>query len=307
MVASDRADQGKKKASVSLPAASATQRLGDGMPIGSTDRETGAVTDWRALYEDLVVQRQEERKQHALALRAHAEAESHYGEELTRRLYEKLQEQRKEERERYSQALRSLAAAEARYTEVKNALKDSEARAVRADVVAGQQEANFSKGIGLDMVGGLQVDHVTKLLAMDDVQFVSAAYVNLLGRSADPSGLHYYVSRLRIGTDKVEIIDQLYRSSEAAGHEITMGGLRPILRKFRLSRRPVIGWLFSIWHGRERREQQQAMLTNHLGRIASLLDRNPMSGSGSSSGAQALGHDDGMSHREKVIAMQIRP
>jgi O-antigen biosynthesis protein len=68
------------------------------------------------------------------------------------------------------------------------------------------------------------------LLSHQDEQFVFSAYRTLLGRSPDPDGLGYYLSRLRSGVEKIEIIAQLRLSKEGKSREVKIAGLEVLIR-----------------------------------------------------------------------------
>lgn len=74
--------------------------------------------------------------------------------------------------------------------------------------------------------------HVDDLLSYHDEDFVRAAYAALLGRAADADGLHHYVSKLRIGDDRREILATLYKSSEAKSFRGKIVGLEAEIRPF---------------------------------------------------------------------------
>ena len=79
------------------------------------------------------------------------------------------------------------------------------------------------------------------LLDYHDEAFVSAAYQTLLRRAPDAEGLAYYVRRLRRGVGKLQILDQIYRSSEAQICAVKLPGLEDALRRNRWHKLPVIG------------------------------------------------------------------
>ncbi len=55
-----------------------------------------------------------------------------------------------------------------------------------------------------------------ELLALEDTEFVERAYREVLGRAADPPGLRGYLERVRSGTTKRQVLDELRGSEEAA-------------------------------------------------------------------------------------------
>jgi len=79
------------------------------------------------------------------------------------------------------------------------------------------------------------------LLEAQDRDFVEAAYRLLLGRDADPGGLQFYLSRLRGGARKLQILQEMSTSDEALASRIELKGLRSALRWQRLKSMPLLG------------------------------------------------------------------
>jgi predicted SAM-dependent methyltransferase len=107
-----------------------------------------------------------------------------------------------------------------------------------------------TKGAGNEQFGsaagsapGSRTPDLQTLLNFQDIQFVEAAYWATLKRAPEPEGLTYYLTRLRSGARKLQILGELNSSEEArtAGSEIP--GLRAALRMQRLSRVPLLGRL----------------------------------------------------------------
>ena len=84
---------------------------------------------------------------------------------------------------------------------------------------------------------------LAELLALQNEDFVEAAYRTVLGREADPAGRSYYASRIRAGHSKLSVLYQLRNSRESRG-AAAVPGLRRALSRYRLGRLPVVGWLF---------------------------------------------------------------
>ncbi len=63
------------------------------------------------------------------------------------------------------------------------------------------------------------------LLALDDTEFVHAAYRALLGRDCDDTGLEHFTRRLRDGEDKRRLIADLALSDEGRRRHQTLPGL----------------------------------------------------------------------------------
>lgn len=87
----------------------------------------------------------------------------------------------------------------------------------------------------------LRADSLSELCAWDDVNFVRCAYVTILGRQPDPEGEAYFLSRIRRGHSKLEVLWQLRRSKDALGHDPGIAGLDKALKTAALSRHWLIG------------------------------------------------------------------
>lgn len=72
-----------------------------------------------------------------------------------------------------------------------------------------------------------------ELLSLHDEDFVRCAYLTLLGRSPDPSGLTHYVGLLRNGVAKGRIVAGIARSPEGKGKAATLPGLRETMWQHR--------------------------------------------------------------------------
>ena len=94
-------------------------------------------------------------------------------------------------------------------------------------------------------------ESLDELLGLADDDFVYCAFWTILGRGAEPGGYNYYVSRLRAGYPKLQILDQFARSAEGRAHDADFTGFRAMLRRYRRSRLPLIGWLFRYAYGLE--------------------------------------------------------
>jgi O-antigen biosynthesis protein len=83
----------------------------------------------------------------------------------------------------------------------------------------------------------LAVTSLADLLSHQDEQFIFSAYRTLLGRVPDPDGLSYYLTRLRAGIDKHEIVAQLRLSKEGKHRVIKLDGLEQLLRTHKRQKR----------------------------------------------------------------------
>lgn len=86
-----------------------------------------------------------------------------------------------------------------------------------------------------------------ELLAYHDSDFVHCAYITLLGRVPDIEGIRYYLGRLRSGYEKMSIIQQLVSSQEGMKYKANVAHLNSTLRYYRISKWPLIGYVFSLF------------------------------------------------------------
>jgi hypothetical protein len=72
---------------------------------------------------------------------------------------------------------------------------------------------------------------VDDLLGLDGVEFVRAAYRSVLGREADPAGLHDYATRLGAGAPKRQLIADLRCDPEGESFNAPLAGLDELVRQ----------------------------------------------------------------------------
>ena len=109
--------------------------------------------------------------------------------------------------------------------------------------------------------GGFQAENsLTTLLIKQDVEFIEAAYLSLLRRAADPQGRVYYLSRLRAGAPKMQLLVELSRSPEARAMGTELAGLREASRRIRWSQWPLLGRVVRTFVGLESTSETQARL-----------------------------------------------
>ncbi|VWD14258.1 rhamnosyltransferase WsaF family glycosyltransferase [Burkholderia contaminans] len=87
---------------------------------------------------------------------------------------------------------------------------------------------------------------VADLQKYDDEKFIATAYACILGRSPDPEGLQYYLSRLRSGVKKLEILKQLRTGQEGSSKVPCLVDLDDEISKFRRSKLPVLGAIHAL-------------------------------------------------------------
>jgi len=84
------------------------------------------------------------------------------------------------------------------------------------------------------------------LLSHHDESFIHCAYHTLLRRAPDPEGLRYYLLRVRAGISKVEILAQLYLSTEGKSRKVKIAGLDEAIRRHQLLKTPLLGALLRL-------------------------------------------------------------
>jgi FkbM family methyltransferase len=112
------------------------------------------------------------------------------------------------------------------------------------------------------------------LLQHQDGHFIQCAYMTVLKREPDPQGFDHYVGRLRGGDAKLQILSDLYSSSEAREIGASLPWLLRALRRHKLSRLPVIRLVLNSVSSRESTldlanrlrilEQKQFLLEQHI-------------------------------------------
>ena len=80
-----------------------------------------------------------------------------------------------------------------------------------------------------------------RLLALDDHDFVRAAYRTLLKREVDPSGERNYTELLQTGLDKVVLLGDMRSSEEGRRAGVVIPGLDAALRWRRIGRIALLG------------------------------------------------------------------
>lgn len=84
------------------------------------------------------------------------------------------------------------------------------------------------------------------LQELDDEALVRAAYHYLTGHPIEQERLAYYLTRLRGGEDRFDLLAAIHLSPEGQRHGASAPGLRRALLKRKLRRVPVIGRLLSL-------------------------------------------------------------
>jgi GT2 family glycosyltransferase len=76
--------------------------------------------------------------------------------------------------------------------------------------------------------------HVKELLNVDGEEFVHRAYVTVFRRLPDSDGLVHYLTELRSGVSKLDIVSRLRRSTEGRKYAYALSGFRSFVVKARL-------------------------------------------------------------------------
>ena len=89
-----------------------------------------------------------------------------------------------------------------------------------------------------------KAQNLAELLQYHDRQFIECAYLTLLGRHPDITGMKYYLGRLQSGVSKIQILDQILSSTEGKRSSANLPGLRTAIQRFKLSKIPLIKVFF---------------------------------------------------------------
>jgi hypothetical protein len=76
------------------------------------------------------------------------------------------------------------------------------------------------------------IQSLEEILKLHDEAFVKAAYVAILGRAPDPGGLENYLSQVRAGANKAQILGELARSPEGVAAMRGPHGMQHIRKKY---------------------------------------------------------------------------
>jgi GT2 family glycosyltransferase/glycosyltransferase involved in cell wall biosynthesis len=85
---------------------------------------------------------------------------------------------------------------------------------------------------------------IQALLALDDVTFVQAAYLTLLGRPADAAGQQHYLSAIDKGESRLKVLAHLRNSEEGRDRPLEVKGFDAAMRRLWWSELPLLGRLF---------------------------------------------------------------
>jgi len=102
----------------------------------------------------------------------------------------------------------------------------------------------------LDVVASTEItaaSDMTMILDNQGTDFIVCAYLTILRRRPDPSGLAFYLGRLRAGISKVQILGELYSSEEAKASGVSLLWLRRAIRRRKLTHLPLIGFVLRLF------------------------------------------------------------
>jgi hypothetical protein len=152
---------------------------------------------------------------------------------------------------------------------------------------------------------------IEALLELHDEAFVVKAYVAILGRTPDPGGLKNYLTQVRAGDDKVQILAELAQSPEGRMKSTEIRGLSKAIAEYRkrapsfwsrLYRRlagtamePTDRHLRVIDNQLHRLEQRLAQQTEQLGDLRTLV-LQMLSNSGSSDPVSFTSNNEDAAH-----------
>jgi len=95
---------------------------------------------------------------------------------------------------------------------------------------AAASNLQFTRSPNPGLPGTRDVGAVSELLALDDQAFVRQAFLILLGREADPTGLHDYTKRIRSGESKMQIIAEIHGGPEGRANGARIPGLAALFQ-----------------------------------------------------------------------------
>lgn len=95
-----------------------------------------------------------------------------------------------------------------------------------------KQKGKQKRSLGQIEEDTLPFSELERLLQLRDKQFVRGAYHLVLQRDSDPKGFSFYLSQLRRGVDKIQIVGQLRKSPEGQKLQEPYAGFDAELAKF---------------------------------------------------------------------------
>jgi glycosyltransferase involved in cell wall biosynthesis len=108
------------------------------------------------------------------------------------------------------------------------------------------QKKEIVMNMQLTQAKKVEIKNVDELLGLDGESFVCASYQALLGRHPDPQGLAYYLNRLKMGSNKLSVLCQMSKSTEAKIFENKILGLDVAIKFCKWCRFPFSAWMGSL-------------------------------------------------------------
>jgi glycosyltransferase involved in cell wall biosynthesis len=90
---------------------------------------------------------------------------------------------------------------------------------------------------------------LAQLVSHQDARFVQCAYETLLNRQPDNEGMRFYLSSVRAGTSKLEILSQIRLSPEGQAKHTDVAGLDEAIKRHRRRKLPILGALLRLFGG----------------------------------------------------------
>jgi FkbM family methyltransferase len=83
--------------------------------------------------------------------------------------------------------------------------------------------------------------NIQELMSYNDMEFIQCAYKTMLGRNADAEGMTYYLSKIRAGHAKQQLLAQIYLSKECQDFIQKRPKLKDNTKRFQWLKKPIIG------------------------------------------------------------------
>lgn len=108
------------------------------------------------------------------------------------------------------------------------------------------------KAININMAAGSNYSHT---LVNNDQNFIYLSYQKILGRAPDQESLEYFLERLQMDDSKIQILSQLYSLRIDRTFDSDLIDLNTVIKKYKISKYPLIGWIFRKFGGKKLKEQ----------------------------------------------------
>lgn len=129
--------------------------------------------------------------------------------------------------------------------------------------------------------GAMNNNHLERSQTLNEVYsysgayFVFNAFITLLNRIPDPEGHKIYTEQMILGVSKDEIIYQIVKSQEWNIKKITVPGLKEVVKKVKIGKVPLIGWVIASimgWPTYSHRAKQLRTIEAQLAALNELID-----------------------------------